>query len=273
MRRLLVPNDPFGLKPYRPGAQLPFQVPPPHVHWPDRISAIGSLLSAGIAGIAVAKDSPPGLVVLLVTLVSTTAYSPIANTIRQIRARRRAREAAQAQERAQTEALERVTTALNSALMLVSTQLASRQNYSNAIHGAIQQLTNNLPVDSPLSSEAHLRRGTVSTYGQIIDDLPTEVEPSQARTMGRLLDSIVHRLIDSLPKYIETCERAADQLQGWEREHTYNEAEMLRLRTNEFLQKYSIFAEQTITSDFQLLKPFGIEQHLRARVRLPPPKV
>jgi hypothetical protein len=242
------------------------------VHWPDKISAIGSLLNAAIAGIAVAKDAPPGLVALLITLASATAYSPITNTVRQIRARRRAREAARTQERAQTEALERVTIVLNSALTLVSTQLAARQSSnSSTISGAIQQLTNKLP-GSPSSQEAHLRRGNLSTYCQLIDALPTEVEPSQARVLGTLLDNIVHRLVESLPNYIEICERAADQLQGWEREHTYDEAEMLRLRTNEFLQKYSNFAEQTITSDFQLLKSFGIEKHLRARVRPPPPK-
>jgi len=270
-----VPNDPFGLKPYRPGAPLALPpVPPPHhAHWPERITAIGSLLSAGIAGIAVAKDSPPALLVLLLTLVSATVYSPITNTIRQVRARRRTREAVRAQERAQTEALERVTIVLNSALTLVSTQLSARQSFtSNTISGAIQQLTNKLPSSSPYTQEAHLRRGNVSTYCQLIDALPTEVEPSQARVLGTLLDNIVHRLVESLPNYIEICERAADQLQGWEQEHTYDEAEMLRLRTNEFLQKYSNFAEQTITSNFQLLKPFGIEKHLRARVRPPPPK-
>jgi hypothetical protein len=270
-----VPNDPFGLKPYRPGSQLPFlppSVPSSHVHWPDRLSAIGSLLNVVIASIAVAKDSPTFLVVLLFTVGAVTAYSPIANAIRQFRARRRAHKAALAQEHAQKEALERATIALNATLKLVSTQLASRQNYSNTIYGGIQLLTNNLLPDSPLSSEAHLRRGNVSIYGQLIDDLPTDVDLSQARTMGRLLDSIVHRLVDSLPKYIETCERAADQRQGWEREHTYNEAEMLRRRTNDFLQKYSTFAEQTNTSDFQLLRPFGIEEHLHTRVRPPPPK-
>ncbi len=263
-------NDPLG-SPYNlHGAQPPF-IPPtkPQLPWTDKFSAISALAAAAATIITVAKDNPGSFVLLTVGLVAATAFSPVLYLVNRLRHRRHARATA----RIEAEKLARATIVLNTALKIAHEQLSTRNN-SNTIYYATQQLTGYISSSSAFR-EAQSLREKVLMYCQFTNDLPTVVDTNQARIASHLLNQIVHRFIDDLPGFIEVCEKAADLLEGadsWKRGRTYEQAEILRQRANEFIREYNGLAKQLADPGMRLLNTFDVEKHLRAPVRLPPPK-